>query len=84
MDGYVCRYERHLIYWKIRADGDVGIVTILHERMHQMDRFRDDFGVVRLRGDQLFRHFAFDPLDQSLEAQPSRFMSTAHPSAVGL
>ena len=26
------------------ADGDVGIVTVLHERMHQMERFRDDFG----------------------------------------
>jgi toxin ParE1/3/4 len=44
VDGYVCRYERHLIYWKLFANGDVGIVTILHERMHQIDRFRDDFG----------------------------------------
>jgi toxin ParE1/3/4 len=25
------------------ADGAVGIVTILHERMHQIDRFREDF-----------------------------------------
>lgn len=24
--------------------GDIGIVTVLHERMHQMDRFREDFG----------------------------------------
>ncbi|WP_343753619.1 hypothetical protein [Rhodovulum strictum] len=23
------------------SNGDVGIVTILHERMHHMDRFRD-------------------------------------------
>jgi toxin ParE1/3/4 len=41
--GYVCRYRKHLIYWKTLADGSVGIVTILHERMHQIDRFRDDF-----------------------------------------
>ncbi len=44
VDGFVCRYERHLIYWKLLAGGDVGIVTVLHERMHQIDRFRDDFG----------------------------------------
>jgi toxin ParE1/3/4 len=44
VDGYACPYERHLIYWKLLADGDVGIVTVLHERMHQMERFRDDFG----------------------------------------
>ncbi len=43
VDGYVCRYERHLVYWKVLGDGDVGIVTILHERMHQIDRFREDF-----------------------------------------
>jgi len=42
VDGYVCRYEKHLIYWKILGDGDVGIVTILHERMHQIARFRED------------------------------------------
>lgn len=43
VDGFVCRYEQHLIYWKVLADGAVGIVTVLHERMHQIDRFRDDF-----------------------------------------
>jgi toxin ParE1/3/4 len=41
--GYVCRYEQHLIYWKILVSGDIGIVTVLHARMHQIDRFRDDF-----------------------------------------
>jgi toxin ParE1/3/4 len=42
VDGFVCRYERHFIYWKRVNDGDVGIVTVLHERMHQLDRFRED------------------------------------------
>jgi toxin ParE1/3/4 len=42
VDGYVCRHEKHFIYWKLLADGSVGIVTILHERMHQPERFRDD------------------------------------------
>jgi toxin ParE1/3/4 len=42
VDGYVCKYGRHFIYWKLLDDGVVGIVTILHERMHQIDRFGDD------------------------------------------
>lgn len=44
VDGFMCRYEHHLIYWKLLADGTVGIVTVLHERMHQIERFQDDFG----------------------------------------
>lgn len=42
VDGYVFRYERHFVYWRGLENGDIGIVTILHERMHQIDRFRDD------------------------------------------
>lgn len=42
--GFVARYERHLIYWRELANGEVGIVTVLHERMHQIARFREDFG----------------------------------------
>jgi len=42
VEGYVFRYERHFVYWRRLANGDIGIVTVLHERMHQMDRFRDD------------------------------------------
>ena len=44
VSGFVCGYEHHFIYWKILADGTVGIVTILHERMHQIERFREDLG----------------------------------------
>jgi toxin ParE1/3/4 len=44
VSGFVCRYERHYIYWKTLADDTVGIVTILHERMHQIERFKDDVG----------------------------------------
>jgi plasmid stabilization system protein ParE len=43
IDGYYFRYERHFVYWRKLSNGDIGIVTILHERMHQIDRFRDDF-----------------------------------------
>lgn len=45
VDGYVCRYGKHLIYWRRLSNGDIGIVTILHERMHQIERFREDFGL---------------------------------------
>lgn len=43
-EGYFFRYERHVVYWRRLSNGDIGIVTILHERMLQIDRFRDDFG----------------------------------------
>ncbi len=42
VDGFYCRYEHHYIYWRLLLDGAVGIVTVLHERMHQLERFRDD------------------------------------------
>lgn len=45
VSGYFFRYERHFIYWRKLENGDIGIVTILHERMHQIDRFREDFGL---------------------------------------
>ncbi|PNP97690.1 MULTISPECIES: type II toxin-antitoxin system RelE/ParE family toxin [unclassified Sphingobium] len=42
VEGFYCRYEHHYVYWRILSDGAVGIVTILHERMHQIERFRED------------------------------------------
>ena len=45
VNGCFYRYERHYVYWKTLSNGDIGIVTVLHERMHQMDRFRDDIEV---------------------------------------
>ena len=44
VQGYFYRYEKHFVYWKTLANGDIGIVTILHQRMHQIERFRNDFG----------------------------------------
>ena len=43
LDGQFTRYERHYIYWKTLKNGDIGIVTVLHERMHQTGRFHEDF-----------------------------------------
>ena len=43
VEGYFFRYEHHFVYWRRLSNGDTGIVTVLHERMHQLDRFKDDF-----------------------------------------
>lgn len=43
VDGYFTKYISHFIYWKILKSGKIGIVTILHERMHQISRFKGDF-----------------------------------------
>jgi toxin ParE1/3/4 len=45
VNGFVVRYASHVIYWRALDNGDTGIVTVLHERMHQIDRFREDFGL---------------------------------------
>ncbi|MDD9983150.1 MAG: type II toxin-antitoxin system RelE/ParE family toxin [Gammaproteobacteria bacterium] len=44
VDGFVFRYRRHFVYWKRLSNADIGIVTVLHERMHQLGRLRKDFG----------------------------------------
>ena len=41
VDGFYARHEHHYVDWRTLSDGTVGIVSVLHERMHQMDRFRD-------------------------------------------
>lgn len=43
--GFFFRYEQHFVYWRRLSNGDIGIVTILHERMHQIARFREEFGL---------------------------------------
>ena len=42
VDGYFFRYEKHFVYWKRLGNGDIGIVSVLHERMHQIGRFFND------------------------------------------
>ena len=39
VDGFYVKYKKHFVYWKILQNGEVGIVTILHERMHQIKQF---------------------------------------------
>ena len=40
--GYYYRYRKHFVYWKVLRTGDTGIVTVLHEKMHQIAHFQDD------------------------------------------
>ena len=42
VEGFVFRYKKHYVYWKTLSDGVIGIVTVLHERMHQFGRFLED------------------------------------------
>ena len=42
VEGFYFRHEHHFVYWRRLSNGDIGIVTVLHERMHQMDRFWED------------------------------------------
>lgn len=42
VSGFYFRHERHFVYWRHLSNGDIGIVTILHERMNQVDRLWDE------------------------------------------
>lgn len=43
ISGFFTQYEKHYIYWKELGSEQVGIVTVLHQRMHQIERFKEDF-----------------------------------------
>lgn len=42
VQGFYYLYREHVVYWKYLTNGDVGIATILHKRMHQIEQFKDD------------------------------------------
>lgn len=42
VDGFYFRYAHHFVYWQPQSNGDIGIVAILHEQMHQIDQFREE------------------------------------------
>lgn len=43
VSGFYFRYRHHFVYWRKLENGDIGIVTILHERMHQISRLQQEF-----------------------------------------
>jgi len=42
VDGYLARYQSHYVFWKLRSDGQVAIVAILHQRMDLARRLQED------------------------------------------
>ena len=42
VEGHFSRYQRHYAYWRRLSDDVLGVVTVLHERMHQLERFAED------------------------------------------
>ena len=42
VSGFCFRYEKHFVYWRRLSNRDIGIVTLLHQAMHQIQRFKDD------------------------------------------
>jgi toxin ParE1/3/4 len=42
VDGYFARYQSHYVFWKLRSDGQVAIVAILHQRMDLARRLQED------------------------------------------
>jgi len=45
VDGFFFKYKKHFVYWRYLSDDNIGIVTILHERMHQIECFKGEFGL---------------------------------------
>lgn len=43
VEGFFFRHGHHYVHWRRLSNGDIRIVTFLHERMHQIERFREDF-----------------------------------------
>ncbi len=42
VERFFFRYQRHFMYSRRLSNGDIGIVTVLHERLHQTARPKDD------------------------------------------
>lgn len=42
VDGYMARYRSHFVFWKVRTDGQIAIVALLHKRMDLGRRLRED------------------------------------------
>ena len=43
VDGFFFGYQSHFVYWRRLSTGEIGIVTILHQRMHQAARLKEIF-----------------------------------------
>jgi toxin ParE1/3/4 len=42
VDGFFARYQSHFVFWKLRSEGQIAIVAILHRRMDIGRRLQDE------------------------------------------
>ena len=42
VDGFFTSYKSHFVFWKLRSDGQIAIVAILHQRMDLARRLKED------------------------------------------
>jgi len=43
---FFSRYEKHYIFFRVLSDGDIAVVSILHEAMHAPIRLNEDLGKI--------------------------------------
>jgi toxin ParE1/3/4 len=43
INGFYFQYQKHFVYWKYLSKGEIGIVTVLHQKMHQIRQFKETF-----------------------------------------
>lgn len=48
-DVFMSRYERHYIFFKLLGNGDLGVVSILHDRMNLPARLAEDLSMLSAR-----------------------------------
>lgn len=51
-DAYFSRYERHYIFFRELDSGDLGVMSILHERMDLPVRLKDDLAALIAKQDK--------------------------------
>jgi plasmid stabilization system protein ParE len=49
-EAYFSRYERHYLFFRTLDNGDLGVMSILHEKMDMAVRLREDLAALDAKG----------------------------------
>lgn len=49
-EAYFSRYERHYLFFRTLDNGDLGVMSILHEKMGMAVRLREDLSTLDAKG----------------------------------
>lgn len=49
-EAYFSRYERHYLFFRTLDNGDLGVMSILHEKMDMAVRLREDLAALDVKG----------------------------------